>query len=854
MKDSKPEAKAGIRPKKAAVLVLILIAALAVLGTVMALIISRSKSKTDEKPALRDASGNFAGGSFFSAENGRPLDPNDPDYVAVSGKGFDIFTAVATDDLGRTLPADGTGDNGRQVALFYNINHFGGEGTEIFQNYLDSGKPLGAGKSYWWGKPLYGFYCSDDTWVTRRHIEMFIYAGVDYLVFDTTNGSAYTESALKLMRLLHEYNEAGWKAPKVVFYTNTDSLNTMMAAYTDIYEPGKYRDTWYMVDGKPLIIGSQTSPAIEAFFTLRRSQWPNSEKVPGGYPWIDFKDVADIYYDENGKHGVVPVSTAQNCSPNAWFSDNVLYGMTGETGGSRGRSWHGGKDSITEDSYKYGYNFQEEWDRAIASDAETAMVLQWNEWRAGVWPTNGKLAIFDEFTAEYSRDTEPMSGGYFDNYYMQLAANIRRFKNTGGTLLTSQNKTVDIAGGLGQWNRVDTVYIDMASTERRDNQSFSKDRLTDDSGRNGMVCAKVAKDASNLYFYVQTLADISDDREGTWMNLYIDTDGDLLNNWNGYEYRVNGVASDGKLRLEKYNAGGFEQTAEVPFRMRGNQLMLSLPKSVLGISGDDYTLNFKWADSRTLLETREDFYLHGDTMPFGRFNYAFNAAKDGGTAFTIPAPDKAARGPQAEYIPDLNGGISDHDPDWELLHTAYAEGGKLTGSVMTESGLFGIGFKHKTSGRGTTVITADITVPVPEGNKSGFVEIALRLNDFTDNKTEKKGVRIGVDGSGQIGIAASSGRKFTSQKTRFTFAEGRKIYIEDNADTNVITVYVDDAGEKVKVADCVISGRNVTMYYAEGGLPSVMAGYSYDIYPDGYISITSGARYVSVSDISVKLP
>ena len=140
------------------------------------------------------------------------------------------------------------------------------------------------------------------------------------------------------MGLLHEYNEMGWHAPQVVFYTNTDSLGTMMDAYLDIYEPNKYPDTWYMVDGKPLIIGNGESPLIKEFFTVRHAQWPNSGKVPGGFPWIDFKDVAEVQYDENGKHGVIPVSVAQNYSPNAWFSDNVLYGMTGETGGSRGRS------------------------------------------------------------------------------------------------------------------------------------------------------------------------------------------------------------------------------------------------------------------------------------------------------------------------------------------------------------------------------------------------------------------------------------------------------------------------------------------------------------------------------------
>ena len=609
---------------KKKILICLLVVSIILLGATVAVLITSlnrsGKEKSDNKVVIDPNA------KYKSSEGGEALDAADPDFVGINPGTFDINTVVATDAVGRTLGTDGSGDNGRQVALFYNINHFGNEGTRMFEDTLARGGTFATGKSYWWGKPFFGFYKSDDSWVLRKHIEMFIYAGIDFLVFDTTNGQAYTDYALQLMSLLHEYNEMGWHAPQVVFYTNTDALGTMMQAYLDVYEPNKYPDTWYMVDGKPLIIGNGESPLIKEFFTVRHAQWPNAENVPGGFPWIDFKDVAEVQYDEDGKHGVIPVSVAQNCSPNAWFSDNVLYGMTGETGGSRGRSWHDGKDNITEDSYKYGYNFQEEWETAIASDAEIAMVLQWNEWRAGVWPTGGKLAIFDEMTREYSRDIEPMEEGHFDNYYMQLVYNVRRFKSTGGRTAAAKEKTIDVSGAFGQWNGVDNVYIDMMNAAgHRDGDSFGKERYVDDSGRNCMVCAKAAADSSNLYFYVQTQADVSSDTSGTWMNLYLDIDGDLRNSWNGYELRVCGVASDGKLRLEKYNGSSFEPAAEIAYRMRGNQLMLAVPRSAAGLPEGRIAVNFKWADSAVAFESVEDFYRFGDTMPYGRFNYAFTA-------------------------------------------------------------------------------------------------------------------------------------------------------------------------------------------------------------------------------------
>ena len=215
---------------KKKILIVILAVSVILLGAAMALLItSLNSNKNNENNVVIDPNAKYK-----SSEGGEALDAADPDFVGINPGTFDVNTVVATDDLGRTLGTDGKGDNGRQVALFYNINHFGNEGTRMFEDTLARGGSFATGKSYWWGKPFFGFYKSDDSWVLRKHIEMFIYAGIDFLVFDTTNGQAYTEYALRLMGLLHEYNEMGWHAPQVVFYTNTDSLGTMMDAYLDI--------------------------------------------------------------------------------------------------------------------------------------------------------------------------------------------------------------------------------------------------------------------------------------------------------------------------------------------------------------------------------------------------------------------------------------------------------------------------------------------------------------------------------------------------------------------------------------------------------------------------------------------
>jgi hypothetical protein len=109
------------------------------------------------------------------------------------------------------------------------------------------------------------------------------------------------------------------------------------------------------------------------------------------------------------------------------------------------------------------------------------------------------------------------------------------------------------------------------------------------------------------------------------MQLYLDLDGKKKDDWNGYEYIVNYKAkSSNKTALAKYNGSSFEESGDAAYQVYGNQMMIAVPKNMLGISGNTITLEFKWADSREAYESLEDFYENGDAMPIGRFNYQFN--------------------------------------------------------------------------------------------------------------------------------------------------------------------------------------------------------------------------------------
>src|SRR5579859_7290303 len=115
----------------------------------------------------------------------------------------------ATDGVGRTLPTAeevGPPRRDRFVGIFYFLWHtdsraHGTEGprdiSKIFAVDPDAMKhPDSAlwgldGAPHYWGEPLYGYYLSTDPWVLRRHAQLLSAAGIDTLIFDTTNTVTY---------------------------------------------------------------------------------------------------------------------------------------------------------------------------------------------------------------------------------------------------------------------------------------------------------------------------------------------------------------------------------------------------------------------------------------------------------------------------------------------------------------------------------------------------------------------------------------------------------------------------------------------------------------------------------------
>ena len=202
------------------------------------------------------------------AETEAPASERTETEMDLYGIGYSNNLVVGFNEQGRFVPAVAgrREDEDKQVGIFYHTwigQHNTNEiyhiptiratlGDEVLFHQDVPGSPAYA--FHWWETPNYGYYNSGDEWVIRRHMEMLTEAGVDFLVFDTTNSFIYQNVAKRVMRVITELREAGWDAPQVTWYTHSYSVQTAENIYETFYKTNTYPESWYCVDGQPMII------------------------------------------------------------------------------------------------------------------------------------------------------------------------------------------------------------------------------------------------------------------------------------------------------------------------------------------------------------------------------------------------------------------------------------------------------------------------------------------------------------------------------------------------------------------------------------------------------------------------
>jgi len=488
------------------------------------------------------------------------------------------------------------------------------------------------GTYHWWGEPLWGYYVVADPWVLRRHARLLTDAGVDMLIFDATNRVTYRGVYRKVCEVFAKIRREGGRTPQFAFMTNTRAGETAQELYRDLYEPGHFEELWFRWRGKPLLLcdPAQASAEVRAFFTLRRAHWPFTQvDTPYAWHWEAAYPQVFGYTDDPNVPEQVNVSVAQNLRR----SDGKVTNMS--RGDARGRSFHAGDVDRRPGAVLHGYNAQEQWERAIEVDPPFVMVTGWNEWIAGRWKRPDEPFVFvDQYDQEHSRDIEPMKGGHGDNYYLQLVANVRRYKGAPPIPSASGPTTIRLDGAPAQWDGVRPEFRDAAfDTLPRDHAGVSGLRYVNRTGRHDLVAMKVARDDRAVWFQARTREPIaSRDRRGLF--LWIDADQDRSTGWEGYEFLVRrGDGEADEFWIERHrgdrDSWKWDRVRKVASRVAKDALWLEVPRRAIGLAAGEAALeiDFKWADNLQKPGDAMDLYLSGDVAPEGRFAFRYRAPK-----------------------------------------------------------------------------------------------------------------------------------------------------------------------------------------------------------------------------------
>ena len=282
----------------------------------------------------------------------------------------------------------------------------------------------------------------------------------------------------------------------------------------------------------------------------------------------------------------------------------------------------------------YGAYFQESWDYALEGDPEFLYINDWNEWTAMKFNTEGETSwlgrinpfmFVDQYNMEFNRGIQPMKGGYSDNYYMQMAQNIRRYKGTRPIPEHTGYTEVKIDGRFGDWKHNTIEYRDtQGDTFHRDAKGYAGLHYTNSSGRNDIITSKVAVGKENISFYVECAQKLTPHADQNWMMLLLDADNDSSTGWHGYDYIINkSVKSDRITTLMRFDRETNEwmEEADVAMRYTDNFMELTIPRKALNLSEQEFTLDFKWTDNPAELKDPISLCLDGDTAPNRRFNY-----------------------------------------------------------------------------------------------------------------------------------------------------------------------------------------------------------------------------------------
>lgn len=590
----------------------------------------------------------------------------------------DVFadTWVSTDALGRvTLEGKDTrSPTGGDVGIFYYLWRDREQdsvsmipASDHYAAYLEGGVEKlkevmlegGEGHPHYWAEPYFGYYSSNDEWVLRRHAYMLADAGVDFVFFDITNNNIHRTSFMALMKVWTEMQNEGVNVPRVCFLCGAydGEFNEL---YQTVYKAGIYKNLWYYWEGKPLVMLSgdvNMTKEQKEFFTVRyswavgASNWYTEKKGLCCWPWADdFRQAVGYGETKDDKEQCVVM-----CG--YWATNGVLGSIAGRSYSNKSMprgegDWDFGY-ALMETTTGQGLAFAEQFEYALVRDTPVIMITGWNEWIAGRWSGAGAGAagqgqilageyrvtndpdsytstyFVDQFNPEFSRDIEPMKGGFGDNYLYQMAQLVRRYKG-------SRNVEAAFGSPEGELSLADDTRWDTVGPEYRDYYNDTTERISPGhvggcdhgmyvnfSGRNDIITCKVAKSGTYVSFMAECSDAITKPEGENWMNLFVNTDRDDSTGWHGYDILINRAQKGSYCSVDRFTGCDkweLENVGSAKFDVCENRIVITVSAEVLTLGGE---FEFKWADNS--LPTRDimEFLDMGDAAPSGRYNYLY---------------------------------------------------------------------------------------------------------------------------------------------------------------------------------------------------------------------------------------
>jgi len=565
-------------------------------------------------------------------------------------------TWVATDAIGRPVSTGTQGGKIRKdkyVGIFYFIwqgahgydNHSSGAPGEgvMKKSALDTISPYDISQLlianpknpkygpihafHHWGEPYFGYYLPDDEWVIRKHAQMLSDAGVDVLILDVTNAAIYLPQVTKIAQTYRAMRNEGLSTPSISFIVNSNPVKTVNRLYENIYSKNLFSDLWFYWKGKPLLLAPPEgqSEQVKDFFNIRQSwAWSKGQKWFGDgkdkWTWVDHTPQSYGWHESEEKAEQISVSVAEHPMSNI------------------GRSFHDGKQPVQQSSGE-GLYFAEQWKRALEVDPEFVFITGWNEWVAmrfdngasknflGKPIEKGETYFVDLYNEEYSRDAEPVKGGITDNYYYQMVNNIRKFKGSRPASVFSEMNNIEIDGNFQDWQKVKSIFKDdIGDTFHRKHPGWGRiNEYVNNTGRNDLIETRITNNEKHVSFYVKTKQAITPWNSPDWMTLFISVKDSTQPAWEGYQFLVNQNPKSNRITsLERSNGGwSWKKVADLKFACHANEMEIRISKKDLGIKGNTFTLDFKWADNSHLEGNAMNWLDKGDAAPNARFAYRY---------------------------------------------------------------------------------------------------------------------------------------------------------------------------------------------------------------------------------------